>query len=157
MFPAGPAALAARWREDAQVLRRYGANSRARMLEQMTAELESSTAAEATAVVDLSVAAQLSGFTRAHLRRLVREGKLIAAASDGREVQVRLGDLPRKPLHGGDLAPRVARGSTRAIVVEVVGERGTRANAAPEMPKGASRKKSERRVSGGDKPPTHSA
>jgi hypothetical protein len=91
------------------------------MLEQVAAELESSTAAEATAVVGLSVAAQLSGFTRAHLRRLVREGKLIAAGSDGREVQVRLGDLPRKPPQGGDPAPQLAGASTRAIVTEVVG------------------------------------
>jgi hypothetical protein len=120
-YPPGPAALAARWRKDAQVLRRYGANSRARMLEAMAAELESSTAGEATAVVGLSVAAQLSGFTRAHLRRLVREGKLIAAASGGREVQIRLGDLPRKAPQGGDSAPHAARESTRAIVAEVVG------------------------------------
>ena len=48
-YPPGPAALAARWREDAQVLRRYGATSRARLLEQMAAELEASTAADAMA------------------------------------------------------------------------------------------------------------
>jgi hypothetical protein len=120
-YPPGPAALAARWRADAQVLRRYGVTSRARLLEEMAAELEASTAAEATAIVGLSDAARLSGFTRAHLRRLVREGKLIAVGSDGREVQVRLGDLPRKAPHGGDLLAHVLGASTRAIVAEVVG------------------------------------
>ena len=141
-FPAGPAALAARWREDAQVLRRYGANSRARMLEQMAAELESSTAAEATAIVGLSVAAQLSGFTRAHLRRLIREGKLIAARSDGGEVQVRLSDLPRKAPHGGNPAPHVQRASTRAIVAEVVGS-GRAVTPRHKKPKGPRVKKSD--------------
>jgi hypothetical protein len=36
-IPAGAAELAARWREDAQVLRRYGATGRARMLERLAA------------------------------------------------------------------------------------------------------------------------
>jgi hypothetical protein len=112
--PPGPAALAARWREDAQVLRRYGVTSRARLLEQMAAELEASTAADATATVALSVAAELSGFTRAHLRRLIREGKLVTAGTEGREPQVRLSDLPRKATHV------VAWSSARAIVAEVV-------------------------------------
>jgi hypothetical protein len=116
----GPAALAARWREDAQVLRRYGVTSRARMLEQMTAELESSTAADATATVPLGVAAELSGFTRAHLRRLIREGKLATAGTEGREPQVHLSDLPRKAKHGAP-AQLVEWPSTRAIVAEVVG------------------------------------
>jgi hypothetical protein len=99
-YPPGPAALAARWREDAQVLRRYGVTSRARLLEQMAAELEASTAADATATVALSVAAEVSGFTRAPLRRLIREGKLVSAGTEGREPQVRLSDLPRKATHG---------------------------------------------------------
>jgi hypothetical protein len=66
--PHSPATLAARWREDAQVFRRYGAAGRARMLERMAAELELSAQADQTACVDLSTAAQVSGFTRAHLR-----------------------------------------------------------------------------------------
>lgn len=98
--PPTPAALAARWREDAQVFRRYGAAGRARMLERMADELERSADADQCTTVDLSTAAELSGFTRAHLRRLIREGKL-AATSDGARVCV--SDLPRKP--GYTLAP----------------------------------------------------
>lgn len=119
-YPPGPAALAARWREDAQVLRRYGVTSRARLLEQMAAELEASTAADATATVTLSIAAELSGFTRAHLRRLIREGKLVTAGTEGREPQVRLSDLPRKATHGAP-AQLGTWPSARAIVAEVVG------------------------------------
>jgi hypothetical protein len=93
---AGPLALAARWRSDAQVLRRYGATARAQMLERMAAELEQSTAEGAAAVVGLSAAAELSGFTRGHLRRLYRNGRLVAAALDGGEPLFRVSDLPCK-------------------------------------------------------------
>lgn len=92
--PPTPAALAAQWREDAQVFRRYGAAGRARMLERIAAELEQSTQTDQSATVDLSTAVKLSGFSRAHLRRLIREGKLSATA-DG--ALVRACDLPRKP------------------------------------------------------------
>jgi hypothetical protein len=100
--PPTPAALAARWREDAQVFRRYGAAGRARMLERMADELERAAEADQSATVDLSTVAKLSGFTRAHLRRLIRVGKL-AATSDG--ARVRASDLPRKPGHTLAAAP----------------------------------------------------
>jgi hypothetical protein len=119
-YPPGAAALAARWREDAQVLRRYRRKQPRPELEQMAAELEASTAADVTATVALSVAAELSGFTRAHLRRLIREGKLDTAGTEGREPQVRLSDLPWKATHGAP-AQLVGWPSTRAIVAEVVG------------------------------------
>jgi hypothetical protein len=86
----------------------------------MAAELEASTAADATATVALSVAAELSGFTRAHLRRLIREGKLGTTGTEGREPQVRLSDLPRKATQGAP-AQLVEWPSARAIVAEVVG------------------------------------
>lgn len=95
----GPSALAARWREDAQVLRRYGAGGRARMLERMAAELEESIMGGGDEVVDLSRAVVLSGFTRGHLRRLMHDGKLIPAGRNGREPLFRISDLPRKPGH----------------------------------------------------------
>ena len=56
-----------------------------------------SAANEAEATVDLSTAATLSGFTRGHLRRLYREGKLIAVAVERGEPLFRVSDLPRKP------------------------------------------------------------
>jgi hypothetical protein len=86
--PPPPAALAARWRDDTQVFRRYGAAGRARLLERMAAELEVSTHAHASATVDLSTAAALSGFSRAHLRRLIREGKL-GTTADGALLRVK--------------------------------------------------------------------
>jgi hypothetical protein len=100
--PPTPAALAARWREDAQVFRRYGAAGRARMLERMADELEHTAETDQSATVDLSTAAALSGFTRAHLRRLIRGGKP-TPTSDG--ARVRASDLPRKLGHTLQPAP----------------------------------------------------
>lgn len=101
MLPTDPAtdptALAARWREHAQVLRLYGAAGRARMLELMAAELERCMSGRADAVVDLTTAAALSGFTRGHLRRMYREGRLIPAVIEEGEPRFRVSELPRKP------------------------------------------------------------
>jgi hypothetical protein len=120
-----PAALAARWREDAQVFRRYGAAGRARMLEVMADEVERAAGTDQAATVDLSTAAELSGFTRAHLRRLIRDGKL-AATPDG--SRVRTSDLPRKPGH--TLAPAPAESavwpSGREAVADLLAHPGRR-------------------------------
>jgi hypothetical protein len=121
--PPTPAALAARWREDAQVFRRYGAAGRARMLERLADELERAADADQSATVDLSTAAELSGFTRAHLRRLIRDGKL-ATTSDG--SRVRASDLPRKPGH--TVAPAPAESavwpSGRAAIADLLARPG---------------------------------
>lgn len=95
--PTGHAALVNRLVADAQVFRRYGATGRARMLEQIAAELELSTANETTAVVGMRAAVALTGFTRGHLRRLYREGRLVAASVERGEPLFRVSDLPRKP------------------------------------------------------------
>ena len=124
--PMGPAALAARWREDAQVLRRYGATGRARMLERLAAELELSTTNEAAAPVDLSTAAELSGFTRGHLRRLYREGKLIAVAVERGEPLFRVSDLPRKPGGGATASDQPRPVSRTDIAREVIRSTGPR-------------------------------
>jgi hypothetical protein len=97
----GPAALAARWREDAEVFRRYGAAGRARMLERMAAELEQTTRGDGAARVDLRTAADLSGFSRSHLRRLIRTGKLPATRDGAGDPLVSVSDLPRKPGRSG--------------------------------------------------------
>jgi hypothetical protein len=100
--PHSRAELAARWRADAQVFRRYGSTGRARMLERLAAELEQSATEEAAAVVDLSTAAQLTGFTRGHLRRLYRAGRLEPVRMEGDEPLFSVAHLPRKLATDGD-------------------------------------------------------
>lgn len=66
------------------------------MLERLATELEQTATEEAAAVVDLTIAAQLTGFTRGHLRRLFRDGRLAAVRMEGDEPLFRVSDLPRK-------------------------------------------------------------
>lgn len=93
----GPVALAARWRADAVVFRRHGALARARMLEHLADELEAAAGEEAETVVDLAAAVKLTGFTRGHLRRMYREGRLAIVGGDEAKPRFRAADLPRKP------------------------------------------------------------
>lgn len=95
--PTGPlAALVARWRTNAAVLRSYGARGHARLLERLAAELEAELSVESSSVVDLAGAVQLSGYSRGHLRRLVRSGQLRNVGSED-FPEFLVADLPRKP------------------------------------------------------------
>jgi len=105
--PTSRAELAARWRADAQVFRRYGSTGRARMLERLAAELDQTASDEAASVVDLTGAAQLTGFTRGHLRRLFREGRLVAVRMEGDEPLFSVADLPRKLTTNGHMQEAV--------------------------------------------------
>lgn len=91
-----------------------------------------------------------AGFTRAHLRRLIREGKLVTAGTEGREPQVRLSDLPRKTKQGAP-ARLMEWPAARAIVAEVVGT----GRVLPHRRKNrkSPRKKFGRRTRGGTSPP----
>ena len=115
----GPGALVTRLRDDAQVFRRYGATGRAQMLEQIAAEVERSTADESAAVVGMRAAVALTGFTRGHLRRLYREGRLLAAGLERGEPVFRVADLPRKPA-ARPAAARPAPASRAQFVRELV-------------------------------------
>jgi hypothetical protein len=94
--PAPLAALVARWRANAAVLRSYGAPGHARLLERLAADLEAELHAESAAVVNLADAVHLSGYTRGHLRRLLRTRQLRNLGSDI-APEFAASDLPRKP------------------------------------------------------------
>jgi len=67
------------------------------MLEQLADEVEAAAGEEAETVVDLATAVKLTGFTRGHLRRLYREGRLPIVGGDEDKPRFRAADLPRKP------------------------------------------------------------
>lgn len=92
--------LASGWREVAATLRPYGAESAATALERCADELEARVMEWADEPLTLSEAAQESGYSVQHLRRLVTEGLLTDVAESG-QIRVRRGDLPRKPGHNG--------------------------------------------------------
>lgn len=92
------AALVARWRANAAMLRSYGARGHARLLERLAAELEAELTAESSTVVDLAGAVHLSGYSRGHLRRLLRSGQLQNVGTENSPEFI-TADLPRKPGH----------------------------------------------------------
>lgn len=90
--------LVAEWRRDAAVLRRRGAEAAAVALEGCADELEHALTAGDAEALTLPEAAAVSGYSPAHLRRLIVEGALRNVAPSG-PARVRRGDLPRKPGH----------------------------------------------------------
>src|SRR5213080_4480846 len=87
----------ARWRTRLTEWARIGALvDGARVCEDVLQDFEAVTRAEDDAELSLSEAAAESGYSRDHLRRLHRLGKLLAYRK-GRSLFFRSGDLPRKP------------------------------------------------------------
>jgi hypothetical protein len=116
---------ASSWRTDAAVLRRYGAAALADLLERCAADLGSEERARLDALVTLDEAVQLTGFTRGHLRRLCRSGKLANAGTEAAPA-FRRAALPRKT--GTESVGSV---HSPALVVEAVlaGKQGRRRSA----------------------------
>ncbi len=90
--------LATNWRTEAATLRTYGAESAATALERCADELEARVMEWADEPLTLSEAAQESGYSVQHLRRLVTKG-LLTDVAESSQIRVRRGDLPRKPGH----------------------------------------------------------
>lgn len=86
----------ARWRADADALERNGCAREARLLSRCAEEVDGVLADVDAEPVTLDVASRASGYSVAHLRRLVADGALRNVSTNGR-VRVRRGDLPRKP------------------------------------------------------------
>ncbi len=102
----------ARWRGDAAVLRRRGAEDYAALLDGCAAELEAILSDGAWESVTLVEGSRASGYSVAHLRRLIAEGVLRNVSNNGR-VRVRRGDLPRKPGHRAMASLNVTAGGPR--------------------------------------------
>lgn len=83
------------WRRDAEVFRRYGQEALAALLEKLATDLEAD-CLSADERVSFADAPHLSGYSQAHLRRLVRQGKLTNLGSK-KKPEFLLSDLPRKP------------------------------------------------------------
>ena len=89
--------LAARWREDAAILRRRGASAQAEVMESCASDLEAALVERDDELLTLAQAQTESGYSRAHLARLVRRGTI---PNSGRLHAPRVcrRDLPRKPI-----------------------------------------------------------
>jgi hypothetical protein len=101
-----PRELAAQWRADADVLDRHGATQLASTCRAHADALDAALRSEADDVLDLTTAAQLSGYSPDRLRHKVAAGEIPNAGRKG-APRVRRGDLPtkrRKRMSGFDPA-----------------------------------------------------
>lgn len=91
------AELAGTWRGHAEMLRRYGDDRGATVLEALAGQLEEAIRDQEQEVLTLSQAAAESGYSKRRLRELMADGKLNNQGERGRPRILR-GDLPVKPV-----------------------------------------------------------
>ena len=83
------------WRADAETLRAWGCGDQAAILESCADALDAHESTVADATLSLERAAAASGYSVAHLRRLVAQGVLDDVGTNG-VVALRQQDLPLK-------------------------------------------------------------
>ena len=88
--------LPSHWREHAALLRKYGAEQQATVLEQCAAEVEAERQRLESASISLDVAVEITGYSRSHLRRLWRKGQVRQLGTQ-ENPEFHASDLPRKP------------------------------------------------------------
>ncbi len=95
-----PTSLAAQWRDEADTLRRRGAEVQAVALESCADELERELDSLENELLSIKEAAAESGYSEETLRRRVRKGEIGAVRSNGKNshLKLRRGDLPTKPV-----------------------------------------------------------
>lgn len=100
------APLTEEWRRDARILREWGCEHEARMLETAADQLESHNAGLLEQRLTLEQASELSGYSCGHLARLITSGTIPNAGRTG-APRIRRGDLPRKPVGKSPSQPHV--------------------------------------------------
>ncbi len=119
--PASVEGLPADWRKQAKSLRHYGGDTPAVAIERCADDLEATLAERDETTLSLVEAARESGYSRDHLGRLVRDGKIPNA---GRPNAPRIArrHLPRKAPAEVPLAedPRPRERSNTQIVQSII-------------------------------------
>ena len=108
------ATLVEAWRTAATTLRKFGAEEQATVLDRCADELEARLEEQGARPLTLQEAAALSGYSRDHLGRLVREGKIPNAGRLGAPRIAR----KHLPIKAGEVAgPRLVREIDRTQIV----------------------------------------
>lgn len=107
--------LADNWRGEADLLRRRGAPRQADVLESAAEDLETAWTAWRRERLTVEEASAASGYSEAHLRRLLRDGTLPNAGEEDRP-RIRRADLPKKP----------GSGTQAAVALDTDGSAGSR-------------------------------
>ena len=114
------ALLVSQWHDEANTLRKRGADVQAVALESCADELACALQDRANELLNLTEAARLSGYSSEHLGRMVRDG-VIPNAGRPNAPRIRHGDLPRKVgLPQGDKPMHIADTSRSQIARSIV-------------------------------------
>jgi len=84
------------WRAEAGVLRSYGDERGASLVEHLAHRLEAALEASREEELTLDEASEVSGYSKRRLREMIAEGRVHNAGEKGRPRILRA-DLPRKP------------------------------------------------------------
>ena len=96
-----PVDLPSYFRDKAEELRSdFAAEGRARAVEWCADKIQEALETGWSEELSLKDAEAESGYSRSHLRRMLREGTLINVGTE-RHPRITRGSLPRKPGHGG--------------------------------------------------------
>ena len=119
--PASVEGLPADWRKQAKSLRRYGGETSATAIERCADDLDATLAERDETTLSLVEAARESGYSRDHLGRLVRDGKIPNAGRPNAPRIARI-HLPRKAPAQAPLAeePRPRERSNAQIVQSII-------------------------------------
>jgi hypothetical protein len=99
----GVEALAQRWRDEAVLLRRRGADAQGAALESCASELEEESRRLSLEALNLEQAAEESRYSYGALQKMVADGRLPNAGGPHRP-RIRRCDLPKKPSPGREQA-----------------------------------------------------
>lgn len=100
--------LLERWRDEARLLRKRSCPHQANLIESLVEEAQVFLADQSEETVNLQRASELSGYSAAHLGRLIRQGKIPNAGRPG-APRIALKDLPRKRVAQDVSAPHIDR------------------------------------------------
>lgn len=89
--------LVEEWRHDAGILRKYGCEVVAHVLDTVAYQAQVSVVEGSEEKLTLKQASELSGYSMDHLSRLVRDGMIPNAGEHG-APRIKHVDLPRKPV-----------------------------------------------------------
>ncbi len=117
-----PTTLSSRWRIRAKLFRDHADESVARAYEKCAGELDEAWREWEVEALTLQEAADQSGYTCSHLRRLIREQVIPDSGDDG-QTRIQRNHLPKKP--GQGVAPPAQyRPITRTQVARAIAEGG---------------------------------
>jgi hypothetical protein len=110
--------LVAKWRQDAQTLRRFKVEAHAELIEALLEDLQTFVTERAQETLTLSEASAISGYSKDQLRRHIQKGWIPNSCS-GDQVRLQRRHLPKKPGHGIAVVPQTAPSSRTQVACAI--------------------------------------